>query len=152
VVVGLVFNGLQVRAATEQRRLAAAAEIVHSFQGRGFVEAAQVLWALPEGLQAEELRQRADVVDAIHTVGVVYETLGVLVHRRIVPLDLVQDVMGAAVVYMWIRVKPFVEDERARQRRASVFEWFQWLAERLEEHAGPAKKVGAHVAFRHWTP
>lgn len=152
VFAGLVFNGLQVRHAGEQRRLQAAGEIMHSFQTRDFIRAAGALWEQPEDLSAEAVRKSPELMDAILTVGVVYETLGVLVHRRIVPLDMVQDVMGGAAVYMWRRSKRYIEAERVRQQRASVFEWFQWLAERLEEHAGGAKAVGAQVAYKDWKP
>ena len=152
VFAGLVFNGLQVRHAQEQRRLEGAAEIMHTFQSREFVQATGALWELPEDLSAEAARKDPRVVDAIITVGVAYETLGVMVHRRIVPLDMVQDVMGGACLFMWRRSQRYIEAERVRQKRDNVFEWFQWLAERLEEHADAAKKAGAQVAHRDWKP
>lgn len=31
-------------------------------------------------------------------------------------------------------------------------EWFQWLAERLEEYGRAEKALGTHVAFKDWTP
>jgi hypothetical protein len=34
----------------------------------------------------------------------------------------------------------------------SAAEWFQWLAERLEDLDRPEKKVGAHVAYKAWSP
>jgi hypothetical protein len=31
-------------------------------------------------------------------------------------------------------------------------EWFQWLAERLDEYPAPGKDVSAPLADRTWTP
>jgi hypothetical protein len=49
-------------------------------------------------------------------------------------------------------VKPFVELDRARQGRQNVYEWWQWLAERLAEDASESKRQGAHIAFADWKP
>jgi hypothetical protein len=153
VFAGFLFNGLQTRFAAEQRRQSAAAEIVHSFQGGAFIAAAQMMWELRPGMSGPELRAEGPgTIGAVHNVGVIYETLGVLVHRRIVPIDFVEDVMGGAILYMWTVAKGYVEAERVRQARPSVYEWWQWLAERLEERAPREKSVPAHEAFRDWKP
>jgi len=31
-------------------------------------------------------------------------------------------------------------------------EWFQWLAERIDEYPAPGKDVGAPIAFKDWKP
>ena len=31
-------------------------------------------------------------------------------------------------------------------------EWYQWLAERIDEYPAPGKTVGAPVAFKDWRP
>jgi hypothetical protein len=31
-------------------------------------------------------------------------------------------------------------------------EWFQWLAERMEQYPAPGKAQGAAAAFRDWVP
>jgi hypothetical protein len=39
-------------------------------------------------------------------------------------------------------------------RPATYMEWFQWLADRLDEHhpARTSVAVGAHEAYRQWRP
>jgi hypothetical protein len=125
---------------------------MHSFQTPDFARASRKIWDLPPGSDGEKIASDADAVHAIDQLGMTFETMGSLVHRRKIPLSLVQEVMGGSTVLLWARVKPFVELDRARQGRQNVYEWWQWLAERLAEDASESKRQGAHIAFADWKP
>jgi hypothetical protein len=45
-----------------------------------------------------------------------------------------------------------VEFERERSGSQKTFEWFQWLAEQLEQYKGgkTSLQIGAHQAYRDW--
>jgi hypothetical protein len=78
--------------------------------------------------------------------------LGILVYRGEVELSLVEDAYGGAVLQSWQNLKLFVEEFRLGIQRASAFEWFQWLAERLQERESAAPPPPAYIAHRDWTP
>jgi hypothetical protein len=102
------------------------------------------------GTSAAELRSGPkEIEDAAVFIGTTLETIGVLVHRRMVPLDLVDDLMGDAIVNFWSPLKDWVETMRREQSRESFYEWFQWLVERLAERER-RRTVGAHVRYATW--
>ena len=73
---------------------------------------------------------------------------------RIVPLKTVDDLVGGTVRVAWRNLRQYVEFERNRAGSQKSWEWFQWLAERLDEHL-PGKTtlaLGAHQAHRTWRP
>lgn len=81
----------------------------------------------------------------------VFESLGVLVYHRLLPLHLVDHLCGGYVRASWKRIKPLVLAQR-KGLGATFGEWYQWLAERIEEYPAPGKDIGAPVAFKGWKP
>lgn len=78
-----------------------------------------------------------------------FETIELLVYNRVVPFDSVKNLVGGAAIKIWGVVKLWTEDTRQRQGHTLVFEWFQWLAERLEERS-ESVRLPAHEAYRNW--
>ena len=59
-------------------------------------------------------------------------------------------VIGGIVVVMWRKLEPWVTQLRVEQSYPSDSEWFQWLAEQLEQRK--AEKVPAYLRHRDWAP
>jgi hypothetical protein len=87
-------------------------------------------------------------------VGIILEGLGYSVYARIVPLQVVADLVGGTVRLAWRKLRPYIEEERRRTGSQKTFEWFQWLAVQLERYS-PGKtdlQKGAHEVYRNWSP
>lgn len=151
VLVALVFGVLTIRQWRHTRYLTAAAELVHTIQTPDFTRAIGVVMKLPERAEPAVIESDPATVNAVHAVAHVFESLGVLVFHRLLPLQLVDHLLGGYVRASWRRVKPYVETRR-EPLGAMFGEWFQWLAERLDEHPAPGKDVGAPIAHRDWQP
>jgi len=63
-----------------------------------------------------------------------YETIGLPVYPGVVPIKIVEELVGGVAVNFWRRLYPWVKSIREEQSADFVFEWFQWLAERLQDH------------------
>ena len=151
VAAGVLIGVVQLREFQRQRREVAAVELVNSFRNAEFNHALRLVWALPETLSAADLRRAGpEVEDAAVLIGTTCESVGVLVFRRVVPLQLLDELMGDAIVRFWAKLEPWVTQLRREQGRDSVFEWFQWLAERLAERERRTTG-GAYVKHRHWS-
>lgn len=149
---GIALGIAQLREFQRQRRAAAAVEIVQSFRNVEFNKALRVVWAIPDGETASTLRARGtDCEEAAILVSTTIEVVGVLIYRRVVPLEIVDDLMGDAIVGFWPKLRDWVEAMRREQGRESVYEWFQWLVERLETRERRRER-GAHSLFRDWRP
>ena len=122
-----------------------------AFMGAEFAEAMAIVTNPPDDLSADGLRRAGpDAEKAATLMCTTFEAMGVLVHRRIAPLSLVQDLVGGFAVVIWRRLEPWITELRVEQSNPSDSEWFQWLAEQLEQRK--ADKVPAYVQHRGWSP
>jgi hypothetical protein len=150
VACGVIIGIFQLRALQRTQRAIAAVEVVHSFRNAEFNRALRILWGTPTGLSAAEFRARGpELEDAAILVGTTLEAVGVLVYRRVVPIEIVDQLMGDAIVAFWPKLSPWILELRRDQQRESVYEWFQWLVERLQERQRRTAE-GAHVRYRSW--
>jgi hypothetical protein len=91
-----------------------------------------------------------DGADDVFMLGLTWESLGVLLFRREVSLDLMDDLFSGAIIISWRKIHVFVEEDRRITQRDTVWEWFQWLAERMSEREKSVPPVAAHIAHRSW--
>ena len=151
VVVALVFGTLTIGQWQRTRQLTAAAELVHTMQTPEFTQAIARIVDLPVGADGPTLLADRDVMASFYVVSHVFESLGVLVYHRLLPLHLVDHLCGGYVRASWKRMKPVVLSRRA-ELGVTFGEWYQWLAERIEQYPAPGKDVGAPLAFKDWKP
>lgn len=59
------------------------------------------------------------------------ESLGILVAEKIIDIDLVDKTLGSFVTTAWEKYKPMITVLRENEPYSN--EYFQWLAERIEE-------------------
>jgi hypothetical protein len=134
VACGVVIGLFQLSALQRTQRAVAAVEVVQSFRNAEFNRALRIVWSLPEGITAQELRARGvEVEDAAILIGTTLESVAVLVYRKVVPLGIVDELMGDAIVEFWPKLSHWILELRRERGRESVYEWFQWLVERLQE-------------------
>lgn len=153
VVGGVAFAIVEIRNFQRQRLEAAAMELMRAWQSPDFTRAFTVIQALPDDRSAAELRAHgAGAESQAMVIGNTFESIGVMAYRRIVPLVIVNELMGGAVVYLWRKLERWTLESRAEQSRDNIYEWFQWLAERLQELPDFGTAPPAHVARRDWKP
>ena len=61
------------------------------------------------------------------------ESLGILVAERFINMDLVDKTLGSFVTTSWEKYKKVFLDIREKQPDPFLGEYFQWLAERIDE-------------------
>jgi hypothetical protein len=148
VLVALVIGVLTLRQWQRARHLTAAAELVRTVLTPDFTRAIARVVELPERAPVESIAT-PDLLHAITVVTHGFEGLGVLVFHRLLPLHLVDHLAGGYVRASWRRLQPYIEARRGTL--GPMFgEWFQWLAERMNEDPAPGKSVGAYLAHREW--
>lgn len=149
VLVAMVIGSLTLLQWHRTRYLSAAAELVHTIQTPEFTASITRVMKLP--LDAEPSEMDEETVFAVHSVTHVFESLGVLVFYRLLPLHLVDHLLGGYVRASFKRTRRYVIARRGAVG-AMFGEWFQWLAERLDQYPAPGKSENAAEVFRHWRP
>ena len=152
IVGGLLFAVIQIHQYRQQLRETATLELMNKFQTPEFAQAFQVLRALNEDVPSSDLKAiNPEAEAAAMSVCAVYETIGVLVFRRILPFQVVEDLTGGAVVMCWRKLRTWIEGLRVETSNERVFEWFQWLAERCSEQQNiESKSLPAYQAHQDW--
>jgi hypothetical protein len=152
VTAGVIFAAAQIRQYRQRRQRDAMLELVRSFQSPAFTAALRRVLSLPDGADAAKIREvlGPDGEDAVYLVSLTWESLGVLVFRREVTLDLVDDFFSGPLVISWQKLKVYSEEWRRTLDRETGNEWFHWLAERMLEREKTAPPIPAYVAHRDW--
>jgi hypothetical protein len=152
VTAGVIFAAAQIRQYRQRRQRDAMLELVRSFQSPAFTAAYRRVLSLPDGADAAKIREvlGPDGEDAVYLVSLTWESLGVLVYRREVTLDLVDDFFSDPLVISWRKLKVYSEEWRRTLNRETGNEWFHWLAERMLEREKTSPPIPAYVAHRHW--
>ena len=152
VTAGVIFAAAQIRQYRQRRQRDAMLELVRSFQSPAFTAAYRRVLSLPDGADAAKIREvlGPDGEDAVYLVSLTWESLGVLVYRRQVTLDLVDDFFSGPLVICWRKLKVYSEEWRRTLNRETGNEWFHWLAERMLEREKTSPPIPAYVAHRRW--
>ena len=121
------------------------------FEDQHFTENYRLLSQLEPGLTMAEFEELgAEYESAALRVGMKFETVGLLVHRGVVPINAMEDLVGGAALTVWRAIEQWVVGTRASRSNPNFWEWYQWLVERLEER-GQDKREPAFIAHAEWT-
>jgi len=151
IVTGLVFGLVQLRHYRTEQRNSIAQSLAQTFYDENLARAIARLQSVPDGIPLERLRELGpEYAAAAVTVISSFETMGILVFKRIAPFELVLDLAGGVIVSMNRKLCQFQEDLRVEQNQPSWGEWFTWLAEQAERVKD--ERPPAHIAHRDWRP
>lgn len=152
LLAGLIFGLLEVRHTRRARVERGALDVLSLAINPDHIQASYAILDLDEGAPPDAVGSSAELRRAANTLMVQYEYLGNLVYQRIVPLQTLDLLVGGIIRACWRRLRPYIEQQREERGLPNIAEWFQWLAERLDEYGRPEKALGTHVAFRNWKP
>ena len=153
IVFGVIFAAFQLNQLRISRHQQAISELVRSFQTPEFAEALNIVYNLPDGLGKQEVEDLVgDRFHIVYALMTTWESLGILVHRGEIDIDMVDDFFSGPINVSWRKLQGHVMGEREMLGRETIEEWFQWLHERLAERESHEAPVPAHIAHRDWTP
>ncbi len=154
LIAGVGFGLVEAQRSRRAREERATFAAIQAILTPEWMKSMLVVHNIPDGSNASEIEADPRVMEATQAVGVILEGLGYSVYARLVPLQVVGDLMGGTVRLAWRKLRPYIEEERRRTGSQKTFEWFQWLAGQLERRA-PGKtnlQIGAQEAHLDWEP
>lgn len=133
-IVGLIFGIVQVRAAACDRKERLTLEALRNFQSHEFIELAFNInsYNIPPTVEEWRKLPATDQIMLFQYTQVM-ESLGILVADRFINIDLVDKTLGSLVTTTWDKIKPGILDMREKTPDPFLCEYFQWLAEGLNE-------------------
>jgi hypothetical protein len=151
IVGALVFTALQVRQANLKRSDQAAVTLVQTTQSERWTYALDLIRKLPENAQLSDIERTSPEMErCLFDFGVRLETAGYMVFRRILKLDMVDDLIGGVTLVFWSRAKAWAEHIRIQTGNPKYFEWCEWLAGRITERRVKLGNEPAHIRHAAW--
>jgi hypothetical protein len=154
VITGGIFGWFEIRHLRREREERAAFELLHTMLSSEWLRSAVLVDSVPDNVAPEVLEENEKLLDAFHSIGLILEAVGYAVYARMIPLSMVDDMMGGIVRVTWRKMKNYVAHDRARSGSQKGWEWFQWLYDQMERN-GQSKtslRVGAFDAHSDWRP
>lgn len=147
IVGALIFTALQVREVNSARRDQASVAMILTTQSISV----DLLSKLPADASIKDVElSSTETQRALFEFGIRLETIGYMVHQRMVRLDTVDDLMGGVTLVYWSRAKAWADAERARTGNPKLFEWCQWLATQLTNRHANGKDLPAYLRDMQW--
>lgn len=151
VAVGVVFAIIQVKQHKYNKRREAAMVLLHSFQTPSFARALNLVYKLPDGLLKSQIEEKlGDEFHLVYALMTTWESLGILVYRGEIELDMIDDFFSGPIIISWNKLKGHIIEERSLLGRDTIEEWFQWLTERLLERESKEPAIPAYIAHKKW--
>jgi len=130
VIIGVVFTVLQLRDFVRTRQTDLVMRLYSTFGSREFQEAyVKVMATEATDVETFLKKQRMETWQ----VGVFFEGVGVLLHRRLIDIGLVDDLFSGPIKGAWENVKLAIEAERRKGDLPSVAEWFEYLYNEMQK-------------------
>lgn len=151
MIATLVYLGIQVRQTRKANERDAAIELIRSFQTTEFTQMMQKSFDMPVGVTREEYESAyPDDLALLYSYFATWESLGIMVHREQIGLELVCDFFSHPILHAWRVWEVYIADLRNDLGRETPWEWFQWLADRVEAHESKSTPIPAYVEFKDW--
>ena len=152
VTAGVIFAAVQIREYRRQRNRDSMSALVRSFQTPSFAHSLRRVSSLPDDVAREQIPALLgpDGEDHIYALLTSWEALGILLYRKQVSIDLVDDFFSGPIVVTWRKLSRYIAELRKDAQRDTYFEWVQWLTERMMERENQTPPVPAHISHRNW--
>ena len=150
IIFGIAFGLLQLRQHRRQSRDMAILQLARSFEDPEFIDAYLLITSLELGISDNDLQSKGpEYVAAAMRVGWKFETVGLLIYKRVVPMDAMADLVGGFSLMLWSILGEWAQEMRQKQNQPEFLEWYQWLVEKLVER-GESTRKPAYEASRLW--
>jgi hypothetical protein len=152
VVTGILFGLLQLRHYHLSRQQEADLFLLNSFHTGEFLHGIGHLQELPNGLTKQEIEERfGPEIRLVYVVLSTWERIGILVFNHEISFDMIEEAYGELISISWHRLEKYVTEIREEMQRERLFEWFQWLAERMLDRERSQTREPAYISYRNWT-
>jgi hypothetical protein len=153
VVAGVTLGASELRQVRNAQEMQAMLLLYQTIQTPEYVQGSNIVTNMPDTISVAGVDSIFAGPDGVtmRAMLLTYEAIGAMVYRGDIPIEWVDELFHYSIVNGWKKMGPSIVARRERLGYDGLMEWFQWLAERLQERSagssGPAYK-----AHRDWKP
>ncbi|MCW4053193.1 MAG: hypothetical protein NWE78_08320 [Candidatus Bathyarchaeota archaeon] len=125
VIVGVVFAVLQLRDLVKTRQTDLILRLYAAFSAKEFLKTWDEV-RKRDVTGFADYEKKYDWSEALE-IGMFFEGIGVLLRRRLINIDLVDDLFTGPIKTTWESLEDLTKDAREQQEAPTLFEWFEYL-------------------------
>jgi hypothetical protein len=138
VIVGVVFATLQLRALVKTRQTDLVMRLYSAYGSRRFQEAWVETLRLEFKDYTDYLKKYGATSEkpayvSVNMVAAFFEGIGILLHRKLIDIALVDDLFSSDIIITWHKMKPLAEGWRKQFNRPQISEWFEYLCDEMKK-------------------
>jgi len=133
VLVGVIFTVLQLRDLVRTRQTDLIMRLYSRYGSEGFQRTWNKLYSLQRDLRDfHDYREKYGMAEWIG-VGTFFEGIGVLLCRKLVDIDIVDELFTAPLKMAWDLMEDSIMEARKEFNQPTIFEWFEYLYNELQK-------------------
>ena len=131
VVAGIIYYSLQIRLQTRARQTDLVIRLYTTFASKEMRQTWEKV-TTRECMDFNAYREKFGLSD-VNEIGWFFEGVGVLLHRKLVDIAVVDDLFSSPIQISWEKMKPVAEGERKQFSRPQIWEWWEYLYNEMQK-------------------
>ncbi|MGA3192029.1 MAG: hypothetical protein ABSD73_05880 [Candidatus Bathyarchaeia archaeon] len=131
VLVGVVLTVLEIRNLVRQRQTDLIMKLYSDFDNIEF----QKVWREVLNREAKDSLdyEKKYGLAEFTAVGMFFEGIGILLKRKLIDIDLVDDMFTTPIKWTWEKMKDIVLEARKVRNQPEILEWFEYLYNEMKK-------------------
>jgi hypothetical protein len=89
----------------------------------------------------DKYREKFGLTD-VNEIGWFFEGVGVLLHKKLVDISVVDDLFSSPIKISWEKLKPIAEGERKQFGRPQIWAWWEYLYNEMKKREQQLQQKG----------
>jgi hypothetical protein len=131
VVAGILYYSLQIRNQTKTRQTDLVLRLYTTFGSKEMRQTWENITTRGD-MNFDTYRAKFTMKD-VNEVGWFFEGVGVLLHKKLIDIAVVDDLFSSPIKISWEKLKPLAEGERKQFGRPQIWEWWEYLYNEMQK-------------------
>jgi hypothetical protein len=131
VVAGVIYYSLMIRQQTKTRQTDLVIRLYTAFGNKEMRQTWEKV-TTREDMDFDKYREKFGLTD-VNEIGWFFEGVGVLLHKKLVDISVVDDLFSSPIKISWEKLKPIAEGERKQFGRPQIWEWWEYLYNEMKK-------------------
>jgi hypothetical protein len=131
VVAGVIYYSLMIRQQTKTRQTDLVIRLYTAFGSKEMRQTWEKV-TTREDMDFDKYQEKFGLTD-VNEIGWFFEGVGVLLHKKLVDISVVDDLFSSPIKISWEKLKPVAEGERKQFGRPQIWEWWEYLYNEMKK-------------------
>ena len=131
VIAGVIYYAFQIKNQTKTRQTDLVMKLYSNFNNIEF----QKVWNELLNREAKDVHDYEEKYGLAEftAVGMFFEGIGILLKRKLIDIDLVDDMFTSPIKWTWEKIKDITLEARKDRNQPEILEWFEYLYNEMKK-------------------